>query len=60
MARLDEGFTCDSGDHLKVSVSIGIAVIKDDYNTQVEYLIGKADDAMYSVKKSGKSNFAFI
>ena len=60
IARLDEGFTCDSGDHLKVSVSIGIAVIKDDYNTQVEYLIGKADDAMYSVKKSGKSNFAFI
>ena len=50
----------DSGDPLKVSVSIGIAVIKDDYNTQVEYLIGKADDAMYSVKKSGKSNFAFI
>ena len=60
IARLDEGFTCDSGDHLKVSVSIGIALIKDDYNTRVEYLIGKADDAMYSVKKSGKSNFAFI
>ena len=42
------------------SVSIGIAVIKDDYNTRVEYLIGKADDAMYSVKKSGKANYAFI
>lgn len=60
IARLDEGFTCDGGDHLKVSVSIGIALIKDDYNTRVEYLIGKADDAMYSVKKSGKSNYAFI
>lgn len=60
ISRLDEGFTCDSGDHLKISVSIGIAVIKDDYNTQVEFLIGKADDAMYSVKKSGKSNYAFI
>lgn len=60
IARLDEGFTCDSGDLLRVSVSIGIALIKDDYNTRVEYLIGKADDAMYAVKKSGKSNYGFI
>ncbi len=60
IARLDEGFECDSGDRLRISVSIGIALIKDDYNTRVEYLIGKADDAMYSVKKNGKSNFAFI
>lgn len=60
IAALDAGFECDSGDHLKISVSIGIALIKDDYNTRVEYLIGKADDAMYSVKKNGKSNFAFI
>lgn len=60
ISRLDAGFDCDSGDHLRISVSIGIALIKDDYNTRVEYLIGKADDAMYSVKKNGKSNFAFI
>lgn len=59
IARLDEGFDCD-GEHLTVSVSIGISVIKDDYNTRVEYIIGKADDAMYSVKKNGKSNFAYI
>ena len=59
ITRLDEGFDCD-GERLTVSVSIGIAVIKDDYNTRVEYLIGKADDAMYSVKKNGKSNFAYI
>ncbi|MCM1275260.1 MAG: diguanylate cyclase [Lachnospiraceae bacterium] len=57
---LDAGFDADVGERLGVSVSIGIAVIKDDYNTRVEYLIGKADDAMYSVKKSGKSNYAFI
>ena len=57
--RLEEGFDCD-GVHLTVSVSIGISVIKDDYNTRVEYIIGKADDAMYSVKKNGKSNYAFI
>ncbi len=57
---LAAGFDADIGERLTVSVSIGIAVIKDDYNTRVEYLIGKADDAMYSVKKSGKSNYAFI
>ncbi len=57
---LGAGFDADIGEHLTVSVSIGIAVIQDDYNTRVEYLIGKADDAMYSVKKSGKSNYAFI
>ena len=58
--KLEKGFDTDAGERLTVSVSIGIAVIKDDYNTRVEYLIGKADDAMYSVKKSGKSNYAFI
>ena len=60
IAKLNEGFDADIGEHLTVSVSIGIALIKDNYNTRVEYLIGKADDAMYSVKKSGKSNYAFI
>lgn len=58
--KLANGFDADIGERLSVSVSIGIAVIKDNYNTRVEYLIGKADDAMYSVKKSGKSNYAFI
>ncbi|MCH5204489.1 MAG: diguanylate cyclase [Oscillospiraceae bacterium] len=61
IAKLSSGFEpAETDDHLSVSVSIGIALIKDDYNTRVEYLIGKADDAMYSVKKSGKSNYAFI
>jgi len=59
ISKLEEGFECD-GVHLTVSVSIGISMIKDDYNTRVEYIIGKADDAMYSVKKNGKSNYAFI
>ncbi len=58
--KLAQGFDADVGERLTVSVSIGIAVIKDDYNTRVEYLIGQADDAMYSVKKGGKSGFAFI
>lgn len=60
ITKLNEGFDADIGERLSVSVSIGIALIKDNYNTRVEYLIGKADDAMYSVKKSGKSNYAFI
>ncbi len=58
--KLSAGFDAEEGLHLNVSVSIGIADIKNDYNTRVEYIIGKADDAMYSVKKSGKSNYAFI
>ncbi len=58
--KLSAGFDAEADIHLNVSVSIGIADIKNDYNTRVEYIIGKADDAMYSVKKSGKSNYAFI
>lgn len=60
--RLAVGFDSVTipGQHLSISTSIGISLIKGDYNTRVEYLIGKADDAMYSVKKNGKSNYAFI
>ncbi len=60
ISKLDEGFVCDTGEILRVSVSIGISVIKEDYGVNVDLIIGKADDAMYSVKKNGKSNFAFI
>lgn len=56
---LKEGFDCDSGDHLTVNVSIGISVIKDN-SKRVEEIIGQADDAMYRIKKSGKSNFGFL
>ena len=56
---LKEGFDCDSGDHLTVNVSIGISVIKDN-TKRVEEIIGQADDAMYKIKKSGKSNFGFL
>ena len=56
---LKEGFDCDSGDHLTVNVSIGISVIKDN-SKRVEEIIGQADDAMYKIKKSGKSNFGFL
>ena len=56
---LKEGFDSDSGDHLTVNVSIGISVIRDN-SKRVEEIIGQADDAMYKIKKSGKSNFGFL
>ena len=56
---LKAGFDSDSGDHLTVNVSIGISVIKDN-TKRVEEIIGQADDAMYRIKKSGKSNFGFL
>lgn len=56
---LKEGFESDSGDRLVVNVSIGISIIKDN-TKRVEEIIGMADDAMYKIKKSGKSNFGFL
>ena len=59
LKTLKDGFDSDSGDHLTVNVSIGISVIKDN-TKRVEEIIGQADDAMYRIKKSGKSNFGFL
>ncbi len=56
---LKEGFDSDSGDHLTVNVSIGISIIHDD-SKRVDEIIGMADDAMYKIKKNGKSNFGFL
>ncbi len=56
---LKEGFDSDTGDHLTVNVSIGISLIRDD-TKRVEEIIGMADDAMYKIKKNGKSNFGFL
>ena len=59
LKTLKEGFDSDSGDHLTVNVSIGISVIRDN-SKRVEEIIGQADDAMYKIKKNGKSNFGFL
>ena len=59
LAKLKEGFVCDMGDRLSVAVSIGIAIIRDS-SKHVDEIIGLADDAMYKIKKSGKSNYGFI
>ena len=42
-----------------VSASIGIALFPDD-GQDMDQLIKKADEAMYSVKKAGKNGFCFI
>ncbi len=56
---LKEGFDNDAGDHLSINVSIGIAIIRDN-SKRVEEIIGQADDAMYKIKKNGKSNYGFL
>lgn len=57
--RLKSGFTCDIGDHLVINVSIGIYNVTDS-SKRVDEIIGYADDAMYKIKKSGKSNYGFM
>ncbi|MCF6244014.1 MAG: EAL domain-containing protein [Sulfurovum sp.] len=47
------------GDYLlNISLSIGVALYPKDGDTP-EILINAADQAMYSVKKSGRNNYAF-
>lgn len=59
LATLKDGFDNDSGDHLSVNVSIGISIIRDN-SKRVDEIIGQADDAMYKIKKNGKSNYGFL
>ena len=59
LSGLKEGFTSDNGDKLSVNASIGISIIKDS-SMHVDEIIGMADDAMYKIKKSGKSNFGIL
>lgn len=56
---LKEGFVSDNGDKLSVNTSIGISIIQDS-SMRVDEIIGMADDAMYKIKKSGKSNFGIL
>lgn len=59
LAKLKAGFTCDTDEHLTVSVSIGIYVVSNREKT-VEEIISIADDAMYNIKKNGKSSFGIV
>jgi diguanylate cyclase (GGDEF)-like protein/PAS domain S-box-containing protein len=48
------------GNQISVGASIGIALCPSDYTgTDVEKALRLADEAMYSVKKSGKNGYAF-
>lgn len=54
---LYSGYNCETvGAILNVNVSIGIAFVPDHGN-EAEKLVGCADEAMYFVKKNGKSNY---
>lgn len=59
LAKLKAGFVCDTDDHLSVSVSIGVYIVNDNSKT-VEEIISIADDAMYKIKKNGKSSFGVV
>lgn len=59
LTTLKEGFDSDTGDHLTINVSIGISIIHDN-SKRVDEIIGQADDAMYRIKKNGKSNYGFL
>ena len=53
------GFKSEStGEHLAVNCSIGIAYFNEN-GKNCEELFSAADEAMYGVKKHGKSNFGF-
>lgn len=57
---LYSGYRCDSiGITLNVKASIGITIVSEQVS-DAEKLIGEADEAMYFVKKHGKSNFHFF
>lgn len=54
---LYSGYKCESaGVTLNINASIGIALVPE-HGTGAEELVGAADEAMYFVKKNGKSNY---
>ena len=56
---LNEGFISESTElHLNIHCSIGIAFFRENGSNSTE-LLEAADNAMYKIKKSGKSNFAY-
>ena len=56
---LNAGFKSETtGLHLNIHCSIGIAFFRENGSNPTE-LLESADTAMYKIKKSGKSNYAF-
>ena len=57
---LAKGFDAKSVDrHFEIKCSIGISYF-DDMSVTAESVIKDADEAMYTVKKNGKSNYCFF
>lgn len=55
--NLYSGYNCESaGVILNINASIGIA-FAPEHGNEAEKLVGAADEAMYFVKKNGKSNY---
>lgn len=55
--KLYSGYNCETaGVILNINVSVGIA-FSPDHGNEAEKLVGCADEAMYFVKKNGKSNY---
>jgi len=59
LAKLKEGYTADTGDHISINASIGVIIVRDA-SRRIEMVVGAADDAMYKIKKGGKSNYIII
>ena len=59
LTKLKAGFVCDSDARLSVSVSIGIYMV-NSADKSVDEIISIADDAMYNIKKNGKSSFGVV
>lgn len=58
--KLKEGFYCEIiEDVISVNCSIGIAIL-DEGRKNYEQIIADADEAMYKIKKSGKSRFGYL
>ena len=58
--KLKEGFYCEIiEDVISVNCSIGIAIL-DEGRKNYEQIIADADEAMYKVKKSGKSRYGYL
>ncbi|NMA80000.1 MAG: diguanylate cyclase, partial [Clostridiales bacterium] len=54
------GFYCEIiEDVISVNCSIGIAIL-DEGRKNYEQIIADADEAMYKIKKSGKSRFGYL
>ena len=59
LAKLKSGFVCDTDDLLSVSVSIGVYIV-NSAEKSVDEIISVAEEAMYKIKKNGKSSFGVV